>query len=174
MSETSLTQKQKQLLTDLQSKNETIITEALKAVPEDGSPEMMPYLVSLWTSNPNQEIAHLLEKVLFNLKDVKVIPVLLNMLKSELFAKDRASIMNVIWQSGLDVSEETVLFTNIAIAGDYMTAFEALTIIDNQEELPEEQIHESIRMLDKAINKKSDIQALLGNLRQIFLEKLLG
>jgi len=71
------------------------------------------------------------------------------------------------------VSQEVVLLTNIAISGDYMTAFEAMTILDHMEEFPEEPLQEAIRMLEKAVQRKGDTQALLLNLHQLLIDKLL-
>jgi HEAT repeat protein len=168
-----LKKKQVLLIQNLTSGNETLIISALEAIPEDGSPEMLPSLIKLWVSNPKQEITNLIEKTLFNLKDPAVIPVLIDLLRSDEYASNRAAVMTVIWQSGLDVSQEVVLLTNIAIAGDYMTAFEAMTILDHMEEFPEEQLQESIRMLEKAVQRKGDTQALLLNLHQLLIDKLL-
>lgn len=169
-----LKKKQAQLIQNLKSENDTIVISALKAIPEDGSPEMLPYLVKLWVSNPGQEITDLTEKVLFNLKDPAVIPTLVKMLRDDAFAADRAAILTVIWQSGLDISEELILLVNIALAGDYMTAFEVLTVIDHLEEFEEEKLTEAIKMLDKALERKSETQSVLLNLHQILLDKLLG
>ncbi|MDP4845045.1 MAG: HEAT repeat domain-containing protein [Salibacteraceae bacterium] len=168
-----LKKKQVLLIQNLTSSNETLIISALEAIPEDGSPEMLPSLIKLWVSNPKQEITNLIEKTLFNLKDPAVIPVLIDLLRSDEYASNRAAVMTVIWQSGLDVSQEVVLLTNIAIAGDYMTAFEAMTILDHMEEFPEEPLQESIRMLEKAVQRKGDTQALLLNLHQLLIDKLL-
>ena len=54
-----------------------------------------------------------------------------------------------------------------------MTAFEAMTILDHMEEFPEEPLQESIRMLEKAVQRKGDTQALLLNLHQLLIDKLL-
>jgi hypothetical protein len=169
-----LKKKQALLIQNLKSENDSIVISALKAIPEDGSPEMLPYLVKLWVSNPGQEITALIEKVIFNLKDPTVIPMLVKMLRDDAFAPDRAAVLTVIWQSGLDISEELDLLVNIAIAGDYMTTFEVLTVIDHLEEFDEEKLNEAIKMLDKALERKSETQAVLLNLHQILLDKLLG
>lgn len=174
MNVNDLKKKQLAIIEDLNSGNDAKIIQALEAISEYGNAEMLSHLINLFVSNPSKEVLGLLEKVLFNLKDPNVIPALIDLLKSDAHAANRAAIMSVIWQSGLDVSEHVVLFTNIAIAGDYMTAFEALTVIDSQEVFQEEQLQESIKMLDKALERKGEIQTLLVNLRQIMLDKLLG
>ena len=55
-----------------------------------------------------------------------------------------------------------------------MTTFEVLTVIDHLEEFDEEKLNEAIKMLDKALERKSETQAVLLNLHQILLDKLLG
>lgn len=174
MEEKDLKKKQVAIIADLKSGNDAKILEALEAVSEHGSAEMMSPLIQLFVSNPSAEVMKSLENILFNLKDPSVIPALIDLLKSDDHAANRTAIMSVIWQSGLDVSEHVVLLTNIAMAGDYMTAFEALTVIDSQEVFQDELLQDSIKMLDKAVERKGDTQALLLNLRQIMLDKLLG
>lgn len=167
-------QRVKKLIEDLRARDERKVIGALKRVPHEGTPEMIKPMLQLLATDPSSDIQLLLEKSLFNLKDPKAIDPMCAALRDEEFRGIRAHILTCIWQSGLDVSEELGLLVDIAISDDYMTGIEVLTIIDNQEVFLDDLISENIKKLDKATEQKSDKSALLGNLRQVLLEKLLG
>lgn len=162
------------LISDLQDRDERKIIGALKRVPHEGSPEVIPAMLALLASNPNNDVKLLLEKTLFNLKDPKCIDPLMAGLTDKKLKDIRVEVLTCIWQSGLDASADLSLLIDIAISDDFMTALEVLTIVDHNENYPDELLSENISKLDEVLIEKSDKNDLLGNLRQILLEKLLG
>ncbi len=46
----------------------------------------------------------------------------------------------MLWQNGLDFKNHLPLFADLMIEGDWETAFEAFTVIENMENLPEQKI----------------------------------
>ena len=51
---------------------------------------------------------------------------------------DKAKLLAAIWESGVDVSRHFIYLTELACENDFLTAMEALTIIQNMEEKIEE------------------------------------
>ncbi|GAB4375812.1 MAG: hypothetical protein Kow0075_02450 [Salibacteraceae bacterium] len=165
--------KRKELIDDLRSGNETKVIAALKRVPSEGSVEMIEPLLELLETNPSREVGKLLDNVLNNLKNPHSVDGIVKWLKNPAKKALHARLLSAIWHSGLPVSEHVVVFTQLAIDGDYMTAVEVMTVLDNTEGFTDEDLSESIRILDKAIETPSDKTELLGNIRQVLLEKLL-
>ncbi|MDB9701354.1 hypothetical protein OAA53_01330 [Salibacteraceae bacterium] len=163
----------KKLITDLEAREERIVIGALKCIPHEGNHEVIRPMLLLLSTNPSADIQLLLEKSLFNLKDPKAVDPLLDALTDKELLGIRSEILACIWQSGIEVNEHLSLLIDIAISDEFMTAVEVLTIVDNGENYPDDQLTESIKKLDDSIVGKSDKTALLGNLRQILLEKLL-
>lgn len=161
-------------IAELSSRNERQIIGALKRIPHEGSPQMIEALFSLYAQSPSKEVIILLEKVVHNLKDADCIMPMLDLLENGKHAKIHAPILASFWQSGLDVSEHLETLVNAAIAGDFLTAMEALTVIENLEFSNDDAITKSIQLMDKAVELKSDKQTLLVELRQVLLDKLLG
>lgn len=161
------------LIADIASNDERKIIAALKRVPHDGDSSVVKPMLELLATNPSNDVKLLLEKSLYNLKDPECIHPLVGGLKDEQLQEIRAEILTCIWQSGLDVSDEVEYLVSVAIGGDFMTAVEVMTILDNLEGFPDELLTNSIKLLDKTLERNHENAKLLGNIRQILLEKLL-
>lgn len=173
MSETNNSKRIQKLIDELGSRDERKVIGALKRVPHEGSAEVIIPMLQLLAKEPSSEIQLLLEKSLFNLKDPIALEPLISSLTDDSLKGIRNHVLTCIWQSGLDASAELDLLVDIALKEDFMCTIEVLTIVDNTEHYPDELLSGNIKKLDKAINEQSDKAALLGNLRQVLLEKLL-
>ena len=77
-------------------------------------------------------------------------------------------LVSSCWQSGLDYSEFAGDFANVFIRGDYMTALECFTVIEESvKRIPELKKKEIIKLLEKnkettSVEKKSLTQALIA------------
>jgi hypothetical protein len=162
------------LIIDLNSRNERKVIGALKRVPHEGSPEMMEALFNLYAQSPSEDVVLLLEKSLHNLKDPACIEPMVDVLVNKEKEDQHAKVLSAFWQSGLDVSEHLTVIVDRAIEGDFITAMEALTVIENLEFSNDEALTTNIQKMDKAVEVKNDKQDLLVSLRQVLLDKLLG
>jgi hypothetical protein len=76
------------------------------------------------------------------------------------------------WECGLDFSDQLELFTALVIEGDYFTAIEAATVIDEMEgTIPEMELDKSIKALQKAIEDKNEKMILMSDLKINLLER---
>lgn len=171
--ETKTTRKVQKIIVELSSGDETKIIAALKRVPHDGNYQVILPMLEILTKEPSSETRILLERSLHNLNETNCVAPLIDALKNENLKSIRAEILTCIWQSGLDVSEELEFLIQLSIDEDYMTAVEVMTIIDNMEGFPDDSLTNSIKLMDQALDANHENAKLLGNIRQILLEKLL-
>ena len=178
MSESNKEQQRQQqvqnIIIDLESRNERKVIGALKRVPHEGSPEMMEALFTLYAQSPSEEVIILLEKTLHNLKDPACVEPMMDVLNDDQKDKQHAKVLSALWQSGLDVSEHLHILVDRAVKGDFLTAMEAMTVIENLEFSNDDALTKSIQQMDKAVEVKDDKQDLMVSLRQVLLDKLLG
>lgn len=78
----------------------------------------------------------------------------------------RKTVLATFWNAGLDASPFTERLIAIAAEGDAEECFECLTILENQETLPEKAVLKGIQTLNKAIATNTDEYrgAMLGSL----------
>lgn len=164
----------KATIADLKSRNERKIIGALNRIPHEGSPEMIEPLFALLLQNPGEEMRILLDKILFNLKDPACVTPIMDVLQNQTYKTIQPYVLSAIWQSGLDVEPHVNTLVEIAISGDFLTSVEVVTIIESTEFTEDAGLTKAIQRLDKVVEQKDEKQALLLNLRELLLEKLLG
>jgi hypothetical protein len=110
-------------------------------------------VVGLFASHYNKtddfEIRKAIEEFLNDLKDQSVTEEIIAELRKQWKPETLTMLVSSCWQSGLDYSEYTFDIAEVFIRGDYVTAFECLTLI-------EETAHEL------SSQKKAEILELLG------------
>lgn len=163
-----------EMIADLTSKNDRRVIGALKMVPHEGSPEMMDALFNLLTEHQTKDVRILLEKTLHNLKDSACVVPMIDILRDADRSALHKEVLNSIWQSGLDASDELDIFIETAINGDFMTAVEVVTVIENSEFDNDTLLTDAISRMDEVVAEKGEKQELLISLRQLLLDKLLG
>ncbi len=161
------------LTKDLESKDERKVIAALKRIPHEGSSEMIPQMLNLVKSGPSDDVRVLLEKILFSLKDTACVPPLIEALQNPDYKDVRFIIIGAFWQSGLDVSEHLSIIVEAATTGDYMTAVEALSVIENTEGYSDRELAKSIKLLDAALKENKDSHLLLEGIRETLVDHLL-
>lgn len=86
--------------------------------------------------------------------------------------EELAVLVAACWECGLDFSEQLTTFVQLVAEGDYFTAIEAATVIENMEGIIEEsQLDKAIQLLQEEINKKNEKMILLSDLKINLLER---
>ncbi len=87
----------------------------------------------------------------------------------------RKTAIAAFWNAGLDAGPHTERLVQIAVEGDAEETFEVLTVIENQEILPERAARKALSKLKKSVEQEPDgyKQALLVDLKR-HLEDRLG
>jgi hypothetical protein len=72
--------------------------------------------------------------------------------------EDRVKLLTICWESGLDFKDDFLFFVKFACNSDYMTAFEAFTVVENTEDIKDEAaLAKAIELLDNCKNGNTQI-----------------
>lgn len=169
MSEKSVTNNkaEKKLIEDLSSSMDEVVLKALTKVKDKGTVNVIEPLIDAYFSTENGKIRQEISEILNSLKISTATEVLVNALDEN--AHDRNQlILNALWNSNLDSSKFMNKIMEIAVTGDYLTAFEALTVLDNLDEvIEEEQLTECKLILNNYFGGTPDDKADI--LKQILM-----
>ncbi|MFN3918583.1 MAG: HEAT repeat domain-containing protein [Flavobacteriales bacterium] len=169
MSETTSLKLINQIISDLDSDQETKILQALAKIPERGTDKVIPVLIKLLEKDYSDAITGKTTAILSELKNSSSLPALIEGLSTE-SSKVREVILSSIWHSGLDASNYLPRIVKAGIAGSYMECVEALTIVENIDILPSDaNIMESLMLLREEEEKstKNENSVLLSEMKKI-------
>lgn len=118
------------IVRDLWSEEEKIVLKTLRKLRSVGNIGYIPELLKLLEKTANETVRK--EVVLFiaDVKDPGIVPFILSGLKDPGLKGARGSVVSACWQSGLDYSKDLELFVQLFYEGDYITALEAFTVIE--------------------------------------------
>lgn len=163
------TEKQEQKIRiDLFSANQGKVISALQIVKEKGNKNYLPLLFDLLLNNPGMEVEKEIKTILESVKLEDTVPTFCNALLNDKYAPIKKSLLTACWQNGLDFSNFLPVFIDIIVNDDWEIAFEAFTIIDNMESLPDQET------LNISVTKVSNaLKTSTGN-KKYFLEEILN
>lgn len=105
---------------------------------------------SYYNKTDNSEIRKAIEEFLNDLKDQSVTKEVIAELRKQWKPETLSMLVSSCWQSGLDYSEYTLDFAEVFLRGDYVTAFECITLIEETaHELSSETREEVLKLLDR-------------------------
>lgn len=123
-------------------------------------------IISLLDPNIDREDK---EAKLAYLKEKKLNNLLMKAVTEAETNDDRAKILCLCWESGLDFKDDFLFFVEFACDEDYMTALEAATVVENTEDIVDEAaLAKAIEILDNC--KKGD-QQIISDLRENILNR---
>lgn len=157
----------KKIKEELFSTNTETVNSAISAVRQKGNKHYLPILFDLLNSNPEQEIKDEITKLLATVKDKESIPSFIQAIENKKYQPILKSILTACWQNGLDFSNHLLLFVDLVIDENWEIAFEAFTIIDNFEFMPEQKI------IDKTSRKISAALKTANEQKAYFLQEIL-
>lgn len=137
-----------QLLTDLRSGDDHKIGAAIKSFHVHGDRDVIAPLVEVWCSGLNEENSEAMMELFQGLKDTSTIEPLMDAFRNDANKLIRRQLITAFWNSKLDFSAYLSDFVLFAIEGNFMDAFEAITLIEQFETMiPESAIMESQLLL---------------------------
>jgi hypothetical protein len=120
----------------LKSNNNIVISEAIgflrEALPFEGA---IGLLTKLYDQTEEAAIKKSIEGFMNDIKDQEVSTEVIDELKKDWKVETLNMLISSCWQSGLDYSGYTPEFARAFLKGNYITAFECLTVIE--ESLPD-------------------------------------
>jgi len=131
------------IITDLFATKPETVLAALDKVPSQGRPEVIVPLLRAYQSwGDEPTIQAKITRILYELKSEAAIPELLKALSSEEFFDQRQLIISAFWNAGLSPVDGFSDLIREAIKGDYLVAFEVLTVIEQMEDFDDNQLVE--------------------------------
>jgi hypothetical protein len=158
-----------QLLTDLQSGDNTKVGAAIKSFHVHGDAGVIAPLVEVWRKGLSPENHAAMMELFEGLKDSSTVEPLMDAFRDEANKSIQRELLTAFWNSKLDFSEYLSDFVLFAIEGDFLDAFEAITLIEQFETMiPESAIMESQLLLKEYFGgtEKRDEQkdSILGDM----------
>ena len=152
---------------DLFATNTNKVISAINRIKERGNKLYLPILFELLASQPEAEVEKEIEKLLSTVKSKDTVPYFAEALENEKFKSIQKTLLTACWQNGLDFSNYLPVFVEIVITGTWENAFEAFTVIDNMEYLPEPQV------VDQVIDRIHIALKTANEQNQYFLREIL-
>ena len=144
------------IISDLAAKNEKLVLGALKKIPTKGNSQVIVPLIELYIRTQDESIKSKVQTILFELKDTTTIDPLITSLNKGNDDVDRL-VLGALWNNNMNPTEHLHEYVKSAITGSYLTAFEALTLIESMDgEFLEDHVMDSIFDLTEAIDKGED------------------
>jgi len=148
-----------QIKKNLFSAKTDVVLSAIEAVKNKGNKLYIPILFDLLNSAPEPEIETEVKNLLGTVKDKETINGFMRAIEEEKYKPIRKSILTACWQNGLDFSTFLPVFIDLVINEDWEIAFEAFTVIDNLEYLPNDEIiKKSVVKINNALPATTDQQ----------------
>ena len=128
--------KHKELSEILIKGDPVLISGAIELIREEQAFEgAIGLLTNYYDKTKDLTIRKSIEGFMNDLKDEKVIPEIIKEIRNPWKEDTISMLISSFWQSGLNFSEYLMDFAEVFIKGDYVTAIECLTVI-------EESVHE--------------------------------
>lgn len=152
---------------NLFSVDETTVLTAIDKISKKGNKLYIPILFDLLISEPEKAVKDAIEKLFATVKDKDATETFISVFTDEKYKSIWKTVLTTCWQNGLDFSTYIVTFVELIINEDWEIAFEAFTIIDNLEFLPEQKIISETQQLISTTLESADEQ------KTYFLQEIL-
>ena len=153
--------------------NEPIdIIKAVSILRETGNEIFIEDLARILCTTDNNEIYALTLRIFDDLKNKNAVPEIIKVIKDKSYEKEKRSLVSSCWKSGLDYSAALSIFFDIFINDDFLTAFEAYSVLETN--IPNLKPAVAKKHLDFLLKKEKDISSdrikLLAILKNMLLD----
>lgn len=156
----------------LNSGNKNYIMARLKELRKTGNATLLPLVLELFTRDSDEDILLQVLELLSELRDQKCTGAIAHFIDANPGNKYLSRLIGTCWQTQLDYSKYLGTFINSFITGDYQTAIESFTVIEESLwRTPPEKIKTCLDELsDKASGISAEKRALYDQLADILKE----
>jgi len=169
MTESSKKKTDQAIIADLSSGIEEKILNAIQVLRHSGSPLYIPLLADLLIASGFDEVRKSILSLFADMKDKESVPVMVEIIENDRYRTIRKELIASCWLSGLDYSPYLPKLVSWVIENDMDIAFEAFTLIENLDHLPDAQTREAeIIRINHALRQADSLKSyLLKELRGI-------
>jgi hypothetical protein len=129
----NFSEQEEQYINNLLSSDQQIIIETLEEIKYSGSSKLLPFLIELLHVTNNEIVKSQVYKILSELKHSDSVPIIMEAILNEKYIPEQEMLIRTCWENGLDFTHYISVFVELVVQGNYMTAFEAFTVIENLE-----------------------------------------
>ena len=108
------------------------VKKGIEILQEKGKGSDLKQILSAYFAQKTEN-KKLLYELLASIKAKGILEAWMEILKDSSFKEKRKEIINILWNTSLDFSDQLVYFISLAIELDYMGALECLTVIEQME-----------------------------------------
>jgi len=137
-------------------KSEEQILKALAEYRKSGNINNFPDIINILRENHDGEIAKAATLLISDIKNDKMIPLLVDALRDKENNFIRKHLVQACWESGLNFTDHMVFFVDLFLVLDYMGALEAFSLIENT--IMDHDVNDSIK------------QELVAKIRTVILD----
>lgn len=112
-------------------KTEKEILAQLEKIRTSGSLQDLEQIFEILRTHPEGNIGKASQALIADIKDPKVVEVLIAALKDKSNFSIRKALLQSCWESGLDYSRHLAFLVDLFLSLDYLGALEAFTLIEN-------------------------------------------
>jgi hypothetical protein len=117
-----------------------VVKSAIEKISIEGNRLYLPLLFDLLNTLPEHEVEVEIIKLLGSVKDKESVNSFMRAIEDAKYKAIRKTLVSACWQNGLDFSNFMPVFIDLIINDEWEVAFEAFTLIDNLEYLPNDNI----------------------------------
>ncbi len=146
------------ILEQLFSSDEDEVIYALSVVKEKGNIKLLNVVFQLLNSEISEKVKVKIFDISNNLRDKDSVQLIIDYIENPKFNKHTKDFVLSCWMSSLNYGYHLPVFINVFIEGDFLSAFEAFTVVENIEPngTTIELVTESINKLESEKNKITD------------------
>ena len=148
-------EEKERLIAKLFSTNENEILEAIKLIRKIGDSTFLKAIFQLLNTTKSEKVSSSISNMLNELKDAKTVPVITDAITDKDYKNIIKALLVSCWMSGLDYRNHLNIFADIFLEEDFLTAFEAFTVIENSE-IPKDS-EQIISIINKLKNSSGKI-----------------
>ena len=132
--------KRASVIKDLKSNDEAFALKAIEKVKKGGDSTYINELLVALTETTEAGIENAISQLLFDLKDKEAVEEIVNQLVNPAYDDIRVIMLSACWQSGMDLSHRLPDLVTVVSTGSYMECLEVLTIVENWEGIPNQEM----------------------------------
>ncbi len=156
----------------LKSNDEKMVLSKLREMKVSGNVKILPYILDLLKTSNSENIIQEVLNIIRDLRDQKCVPVIIKYVDDNKVGEHIRDVLSSCWQSRLDYHGHLNSFANCFLHGDYQTALEAFTVIEEMLwKSTEEQIQSCRKVImNNASNINEEIKPLYNELLKVLNE----
>ena len=162
----------KEIIKNLDSNNQLTVLNTLKYISKEGNKDVLMHVINLLKSSNDPLIKEDIINILDNLRNPDCVPFIIDAIQDKTFKSHLPVLISSCWKNSLNFEDYIESFVDVFIDGDFQLAFDALTVIDNFEQIDHQQADVCIIKLNNAIEESKEdkiplIQELIGIIENI-------